>query len=83
MNTPAKGIKKQVFGGMLVCLSAITVWLAEMIGFELDPFYVVLFVTGGGLFLYGAIQKKQHNKLAQHESYNRFTKIISNQKEGQ
>lgn len=68
---------------MLVCLGAITALLAEIIGFELDPFYVVISIIGGCLFLHGALQRKQHDKLAHHESYNRFTKqlIISNQKD--
>lgn len=59
MITPAKGIKKKVLGGMLVCLGAITALLARTIGFELDIFYVVIGIIGGCLFLYGTIQKNQ------------------------
>lgn len=55
-----KGIKKQVLGGVLFCLGAMTALLARTIGFELDIFYVVISVIGAGLFLYGAIQKDQH-----------------------
>ena len=53
-----KGIKKQVFGGVLVCLGAITALLSRTIGFELDIFYVVIIAIGACLFLHGAIQKK-------------------------
>jgi len=56
---PTKGIKKQVFGGVLFCLGAMTALLARTIGFELDIFYVVISIIGAGLFLYGAMQKKQ------------------------
>jgi len=55
-----RGIKKQVLGGVLVCLGAITALLSRVIGFELDVFYVLISVIGAGLFLYGAIQKNQH-----------------------
>jgi hypothetical protein len=57
---PPKGIKKQVLGGMLVCLGAVTALLSRVIGFELDVFYVVISVVGVGLFLYGTLQKNQH-----------------------
>ena len=62
MILPPKGIKKQVLGGMLVCLGAMVALLARTIGFELDIFYVVISIIGACLFLYGAIQKKQHTK---------------------
>jgi len=55
-----RGIKKQVLGGVLVCLGAITALLSRVIGFELDVFYFLISVIGVGLFLYGAIQKNQH-----------------------
>lgn len=51
-------MKKQVFGGALLCLGAMTALLAGTIGFELDMFYVVISTIGAGLFLYGAMQKK-------------------------
>lgn len=57
MITPPKGIKKQVFGGVLFCLGAITALLAGTIGFELDIFYVVVSIIGAGLFLYGTLQR--------------------------
>ena len=57
---PPKGIKKQVLGGVLLCLGAMTALLARMIGFELDNFYVVISIIGACLFLYGAMQKNQH-----------------------
>ncbi|OGT29540.1 MAG: hypothetical protein A2W28_07190 [Gammaproteobacteria bacterium RBG_16_51_14] len=57
---PPKGIKKQVLGGVLFCLGAMTALLAGTIGFELDIFYVVISVIGAGLFLHGALQKKKH-----------------------
>ena len=56
---PPKGIKKQVLGGALFCLGAMTALLAKTIGFELDIFYVVISIIGACLFLYGAIQKNQ------------------------
>ena len=58
---PAKGIKKQVLGGVLFCLGIMTALLSRMIGFELDIFYVVISIVGAGLFLYGAIQKNSIN----------------------
>ncbi|OGT31712.1 MAG: hypothetical protein A2W28_07430 [Gammaproteobacteria bacterium RBG_16_51_14] len=60
MTAAPRGIKKQVLGGVLVCLGAITALLSRVIGFELDVFYVLISVIGAGLFLYGAIQKNQH-----------------------
>ena len=69
MITPAKGIKKQVLGGMLVCLGAITALLARTIGFELDTFYVVIGIIGGCLFLYGTIQKNKHKVPAQRNQF--------------
>ena len=69
MITPAKGIKKQVLGGMLVCLGAIAALLARTIGFELDIFYVVISIIGGCLFIYGAMQKKQHEMPAQQNQF--------------
>jgi len=56
---PPKGIKKQVLGGMLFCLGAMTVLLARTMGFELDIFYVVISIIGAGLFLYGTLQKNR------------------------
>ncbi len=53
---PSKGLKKQVFGGVLISLGVINTILAEIIGFELDIFYVVLGATGVFIFLYGSIQ---------------------------
>lgn len=60
MIAPPRGIKKQVLGGMLVCLGAVTALLARVIGFELDIFYVVISAIGAGLFLYGTLQKNRH-----------------------
>jgi hypothetical protein len=57
---PAKGIKKQVLGGVLFCLGAMTALLARTIGFELDIFYVAISIIGAGLFLCGAMQEKQY-----------------------
>jgi hypothetical protein len=57
---PAKGIKKQVLGGVLFCVGAATVLLSRIIGFELDVFYVVMSFFGVCLFWYGATQKKQN-----------------------
>lgn len=59
MIAPPKGIKKQVLGGVLVCLGAITALLSRIIGFELDIFYVLISVIGVGLFLYGTMQKNR------------------------
>lgn len=58
---PARGIKKQVFGGVLFCLGVMTALLARTIGFELDVFYIVISIIGACLFLYGAIQKNSIN----------------------
>lgn len=63
-----KGIKKQVLGGVLLCLGAMTALLAETIGFELDFFYIVITIIGACLFLYGTIQKNQHNLASQSAS---------------
>lgn len=64
MNTPHKGVKKQVLGGVLFCLGVITAWLSRAIGFELDAFYVVISIVGAGLFLYGAMQRQQHKDVS-------------------
>jgi hypothetical protein len=53
-----KAIRKQIFGCMLLGLASVTAILAQVIGFELDIFYVVIAVTGAGLFLHGAIKRK-------------------------
>jgi len=57
---PHRGIKKQVFGGVLVCLGAVTALLARVVGFELDIFYVVIGFVGVCLFLYGTVQRNRH-----------------------
>lgn len=53
-----KGFKKQVFGGVLIGLGAITTLLSRVIGFELDIFYLIISVVGAGLLLIGALQKR-------------------------
>lgn len=53
-----KGLKKQVLGGVLVGLGAITTLLSRIIGFELDVFYLVISAVGAGLILAGVLQKK-------------------------
>ncbi len=53
-----KAIRKQIFGCMLLGLASITAILAQVIGFELDIFYVVIAATGAGLFLYGTIKRE-------------------------
>ncbi len=53
-----KAIRKQIFGCMLIGLASITAILADVIGFELDIFYVVIAATGVGLVLYGAIKRE-------------------------
>jgi len=65
---PLKGIKKQVLGGMLVCLGAMTALLARVIGFELDIFYVVISVIGACLFLYGTLQKNRSESMTRRIS---------------
>lgn len=64
-----RGIKKQVFGGILFLLGVITALLARTIGFELDIFYVAISIIGAGLFLYGTIQKNRHKStpVSQHD----------------
>ena len=68
MTAPPKGIKKQVLGGMLVCLGAITTLLADVIGFELDIFYAIISVIGTCLFLYGTLQKNWSESMTQRVS---------------
>ena len=53
-----KGLKKQVLGGVLVSLGAITTLLSRIIGFELDVFYLVISAIGAGLILAGVLQKR-------------------------
>ncbi len=53
---PPKGLKKQVFGGVLVGLGVIYAILARLIGFEPDLFYIILGATGVFIFLYGSVQ---------------------------
>lgn len=55
----AKGIRKQVLGGVLFCLGAMTVLLSRAMGFELDVFYIVIMIIGMCLFLYGVMQTKK------------------------
>ncbi len=59
-----KGIKEQVFGGVLFSLGAITALLSRTVGFELDMFYVAISILGACLFLHGAMQKKQHTGIS-------------------
>ena len=61
MTAAPRGIKKQVLGGVLVCLGAITALLSRVIGFELDVFYVLISVIGAGLFLYAPYKKTSMN----------------------
>lgn len=61
MITPVIGIKKQVLGGVLVCLGAVTALLAWILGFELDYFYVFISLMGSCLFVYGSLQKNKKN----------------------
>ncbi len=53
---PPKGLKKQVFGGVLIGLGVINAILAGLSGYELDSFYIILVATGVFIFLYGCIQ---------------------------
>ncbi len=53
-----KAIRKQIFGCMLVGLASITAILSQVIGFELDIFYVVIGATGVGLILYGTVKRE-------------------------
>ncbi len=53
-----KGLKKQVLGGVLIGLGAITTLLSRVIGFELDIFYLVISIVGAGLVLIGSLQKR-------------------------
>ncbi len=53
----ARAMRKRIFGCMLLGLGGITAILARLIGFELDAFYVVISITGAGLFLYGTFQQ--------------------------
>ena len=68
MIAPLKGIKKQVLGGMLVCLGAMTALLAGVIGFELDIFYIVISVIGACLFLYCTLQKNRSESMTRRIS---------------
>ena len=56
---PAKGLKQQVFGGVLFSLGTMTALLSRIIGFDLDIFYVVIGIAGIGLYVYGFIQRRQ------------------------
>jgi hypothetical protein len=62
----AKGIKMQVLGGVLFCLGAVTVLLANLIGFELDIFYIAIGILGAALFLFGTMQRKQQMSATEH-----------------
>ncbi len=55
---PPAGIKKQVFGLVLLALGLVTALLSETIGFKLDGFYIVIIVIGLCLFIYGRRQNK-------------------------
>lgn len=45
---------------VLFSLGTVTALLSNIIGFELDIFYIVISIIGASLFLYGAIQKSRH-----------------------
>jgi hypothetical protein len=49
-------MRKRIFGCILLGLGGITAILAQVIGFELDAFYVVISIAGAGLFLYGTLE---------------------------
>lgn len=53
------GLKKQVFGLVLVALGVGTALLSKILGFELDSFYIVITVIGIGLFIYGQGQNRR------------------------
>ncbi len=56
-----KALRKQIFGCILLGLASITAILAQVFGFELDIFYVVIAVVGACLLLYGTIKRESHN----------------------
>jgi hypothetical protein len=51
------GTKQRIIGGVLVALSALIALLSRGIGFELDPFFVMLGVLGVFLFLIGSMRQ--------------------------
>ena len=55
-----KGLKKQIFGAMLLALGLVGVVLSGTWNSQPDLFDIVLIAGGIGLWLYGAFEKRRH-----------------------
>lgn len=53
-----RGMREQVFGGVLLALGAVTALLARAIGFELESFHVFVPAVGACLVLLGAWRQR-------------------------
>ncbi len=53
------GAKWQVLGVVTLALSALVALLAQVLGFELDPFYGLLAAAGSGLVVLGTVRRRR------------------------
>lgn len=69
----ARGVKKQVLGGVLIATSAITTLLSQLIGFELDILYPIIGAAGASLLVIGSLQRKTGSKVFQEKKQKRLS----------
>lgn len=55
---PPEGLKKQIFGTVLIVIGACNIIAAASLGYALDIFYPILILTGILFLLYGTRQRK-------------------------
>ena len=54
-----KGFKKQVFGVVLILFGAVNTILNIKTDISVDAFDLLIIVLGGGLFVFGTVQKSK------------------------
>ena len=66
-NNPTKqpiklpeGVKKQIFGSVLLSIALFNLIIATLLGYQVDIFYFILLGLGLTSLLYGTWQKKRH-----------------------
>lgn len=68
MSKAPKGFKKQVFGVVLMLFGAVNVTFNIKTDIPVDVFDLLLIVFGGGLFVFGSVQKdKEQRSTNQHD----------------
>ena len=56
-----RGLKKQIFGAVLLGIGVFNVLAAAFLLYERDLFYDLLVLVGFFLFLYGFLEKRRHS----------------------